>query len=148
MKMNKWSAVLFTLVVTTFIACIKPRVELDDTAWGDKAYITSAVLFRYDTVRNQMGYDQPVTGYQNVAVATNTNLVSRENATLTIVAVRGTNIKQIGIRFSHFAKLIEPLNGAPQAGMVSDFSQGPYKYRLTSADGTVREWTLNISVAP
>lgn len=148
MKNNKWMFFLLTAMTIAYTACIKPRVELDDTVWGDKAYITSAVLFRYDTVRNQMGYDQPVTGYQNVAVATTSNVVDRENATLTIVAAKGTNARQIGIRFSHFAQKIEPLDGAPPAGVVSDFSKGKYVYKLISADGTTRNWTVNISVAP
>lgn len=128
-------------------ACLKPSIELDDTVWGDKAVITAAVLFRYDEVTNELGYGQPVTGYQNVAVTTTVNKVDATTATVSIVASKGTDLKKIGIRFSHFAKKIEPIGDAPPAGLISDFSKGNYVYRLYSADGTIRDWKVDISVA-
>ena len=143
-----YSLLAILLTTACFTSCIKPRVELNEGAWGDQAYITSVVLFRYDSVTNQLGYDQPVTGYQNVAVTTTTNLIDRPTATMTIVASRGTMLNRIGVRFSHFAQKIEPLNGAPPAGVISDFSKGPYIYKVISSDGTTRDWKLDISVAP
>jgi hypothetical protein len=150
-KIMKHKKILYGLtlfVLLTFSACLKPRVELDDTLWGDNAFITTAVLFRYDEVKNQLGYDEVVTGYQNVSITTPSNIVDKGKATITIVAAKGTDLTKIGIRFSHFAKKIEPVNGAPVAGVIADFSKGPFVYKLISADGTVRDWTIYISVAP
>jgi len=150
-KIMKHKKILYGLSLIILMACsscMKPRVELDDSVWGDNAYITTAVLFRYDEVKSQLGYNEVVTGYQNVGITTPTNVVDKAKATVTIIAAKGTDLTKIGIRFSHFAKTIEPVNGAPVAGVVSDFSKGTFVYRLFSADGTVRDWTVYISVAP
>lgn len=148
MKTNKKLVLGICLILIGISSCIKPRVELDDSVWGDNAYITAVVLFRYESVTNQLGYNEPVTGYQTMSVSTTSNVISRDQATVTIVAVKGTNLAKIGIRFSHFAKKIEPLDGAPPAGMIGDFSKGVYTYRLYSADGTIRDWKLSFAVAP
>ncbi|RZM20743.1 MAG: hypothetical protein EOO88_35295 [Pedobacter sp.] len=140
-----FSIVFFSISLSS---CTKPRIELDDSVWGDQAFITQAVLFKYTTVTNQLGYEEPVTGYQNTSVTTVSNIIDRSGATVTLVAAKGTDLTKIGIRFSHFAKKIEPLNGAPVAGVISDFSAGNFTYRVTSADGTVRDWRVKVSVAP
>lgn len=131
----------------TFTSCLKPRVELDQGAWGDNAFITNAVLFEYVEVTNDLGYGTPVTGYQTKNIGTTSNVVDRDNATITIIAQKGTNLNKIGIRFSHYGTKIEPLDGAPTAGVISDFSKGYFRYKVYSADGTTREWKLMISVA-
>ncbi|MCX2452081.1 hypothetical protein OQX61_12485 [Pedobacter sp. PLR] len=136
------------IALLIFSGCMKPRVALDDTMWGDNATLSSAVLFKYEEVKNQLGYDEVVTGYQNVGISTTSNVLDKEKATINIVAVKGTDLTKIGIRFSHFAKKIEPLNGAPAAGIIADFSKGPFVYRLYSADGTIRDWTITVTVAP
>lgn len=134
------------LTLLSLCSCLKPRVELDQGAWGDKAFIATTVLFEYVEVTNELGYGEPVTGYQSKGVATASNVVDRENATITIVAKKGTDLTKIGIRFSHYGTKIEPLEGAPIAGVISDFSKGYFKYKVYSADGTTREWKLMISV--
>lgn len=148
MKLNKKLYFLLLIFPLAFSACMKPRVELDDTMWGDNANITTAVLFKYEEVKNQLGYDEVVTGYQDVGISTSSNVVDKAQATIKIVAVKGTDLTKIGIRFSHYAKKIEPVNGAPAAGIISDFSKGQFVYRLHSADGTVRDWTIYLSVLP
>ncbi|MCY4778104.1 hypothetical protein ORI89_00465 [Sphingobacterium sp. UT-1RO-CII-1] len=148
MKLRILIKAFLLLLILGLSSCLKQRVELDETQWGDNAHITSVVLFKYVEVTNQLGYDKPVTGYQNVAVPTPTNIVDKEKFTVTLQAEKGADLKNIGIRFSHFAKLIEPINGAPIAGVISDFSNGPFQYRLTSADGTIRDWTVHVSVMP
>ncbi|WP_276481464.1 DUF5018-related domain-containing protein [Paraflavitalea pollutisoli] len=147
MKLNIVAILLGILCLST-ISCMKPRVKFDDSVWGDNATITAAVLFRYTEVTNNLGYGEPVTGYQNVAVATKSNTIDKTGFTVNIVAVKGTDLSKIGIRFSHYAKLITPLDGAPAAGIIADFTKGKFVYQLTSADGTVRDWTVNIAVEP
>jgi hypothetical protein len=148
MKQNKWLIVLLIIISISTTSCLKQRVELDDTVWGDQANITGAVLFKYTTVTNQLGNAEPVTGYQNTGITTASNVVDKSQATVRIVAIKGTDLTKIGIRFTHAAKTIEPINGAPVAGTIADFSKGQFTYRLHSADGTDRDWTILISVAP
>lgn len=138
----KLSAFLFLICAAS---CMKPRVDMDLGAWGDNANITAVVLFRYVEIKSQLGYKDSVIGYQNVAVSTKSNTIDKATATVNIVAVSGTDLTKMGVRFSHFAVKIEPLDGAPAAGMIADFSKGSFKYRLYSADGTTRDWTVNIS---
>jgi hypothetical protein len=38
-----------------------------------------------------------------------------------------------------------PLNGAPKLGSPGDFSAKEFKYQVTAADGTKREWTIKIT---
>jgi len=147
----KHKNILYSLMLMSLLllsACMKPSVELDDTQWGDNANITTAQLFKYDEVKNQLGYGEVVTGYQTTGITTTSNVVDKGQATVRIVAVKGTDLTKVGIRFTHFAKTIEPMNGAPVAGIIADFSKGQFTYRLHSADGTIRDWTILISVAP
>lgn len=141
----KITGFLFLLLISG-VSCMKPRVDMDLGAWGDNANITAAVLFRYVEVKTQLGYKDSVIGYQNVSISTKSNTIDKATATVNIVAVNGTDLTKMGIRFSHFAMKIEPLDGAPVAGVIADFSKGSFKYRLYSADGTTRDWTVNISV--
>jgi|LauGreDrversion4_1035100.scaffolds.fasta_scaffold429049_1 hypothetical protein len=145
---NKFFIFLLLSITVLIFSCTKPRIEFNRTVWGDNAVITSAVIFKNVEVTNQLGYNAPVTGYQSVAIATPTNTVDKSTYTVTIVAAKGTDLKAIGVRFTHFADFITPVNKAPAAGVISDFSAGNFVYRLTSADGTTRDWKVLISVAP
>lgn len=43
------------------------------------------------------------------------------------------------------AARITPVNGAPTLGKAADFSAKEFKYLVTAADGTKREWTIKIT---
>ena len=43
------------------------------------------------------------------------------------------------------AARIAPMNGAPKLGNPGDFSAKEFKYIVTAADGTKREWTIKIT---
>lgn len=43
------------------------------------------------------------------------------------------------------AARIAPVNGAPTLGKAADFSAKEFKYLVTAADGTKREWTIKIT---
>ncbi|HEY9259715.1 DUF5018-related domain-containing protein [Chitinophaga sp.] len=144
-KIIKLSAFLCMLLIFA-ASCMKPRVDMDLGAWGDNANITAAVIFRYVEVKTQLGYKDSVIGYQNVSISTKSNTIDKAAATVNIVAVSGTDLTKMGIRFTHLATKIEPLDGAPVAGVISDFTKGTFKYRLYSADGTTRDWTVNVTV--
>lgn len=147
MKSLKYILMLlsFSFVQT---ACMKPRVDFDPTVYGDHAVITNVQMFRYVPVTNQLGYNEAVDGYQLAVITTTTNTIDKPGATVNYVAAKGTDLTKIAIRFSHEAKKIEPVADAPTPGIIADFSRGRYQYKLVSADGTERVWTINISVAP
>lgn len=45
---------------------------------------------------------------------------------------------------SHAAS-VTPLDGAPKLGVLGDYSAKSFKYRVTSASGTYKDWTLQIN---
>jgi hypothetical protein len=45
------------------------------------------------------------------------------------------------------AATIKPINGAPELGVVADWSQ-PHSYLVTAADGTSKTWTITASITP
>lgn len=151
MRLNiKYPAIYITILSLFFFSC-DPRVDLDDSVWGNTAEITAVSLFEYIEVTNQLGLNEPVTGIQQRSVSA-TVVINKDNAgisgtigenpTVTITVASTVDLTKIGIRFSHFAKNITPVEGAVAAGVIGDFSKGPYKYKLLSADGSVRYWTI------
>jgi hypothetical protein len=141
------TAIIFSLMLTMFYSCLKPRISLNAGQWGDKAQITGVNIFRYKQVSNLLNYQDTVTGFQFVTIK---SIVTIDDSAykVNIITDLGTDLSAIGIRISNFAEKIEPQNGAPTAGYISDFSKGPYIYKLFSSDGTIRDWTLSFSVSP
>lgn len=45
---------------------------------------------------------------------------------------------------SHAAS-VTPLDGAPKLGVLGDYSAKSFKYRVTSASGVYKDWTLQIN---
>lgn len=130
-------------------ACTKPRIEPDYSIYGDKAFIKTITTFYYKEIKNNLNYDEQVTGYQIVNIS-NTQTVDSPNKKVNVVLakVAGIDLTKIGIRLNTDAQRVESINGAPTPGLIGDFSKGPYTYRFYSADGTVRDWTISFSFAP
>lgn len=137
---------VITCVLIT-LSCTKPRIDLEDHIYGDKAVITAVNVVKLNEVTNQLNYNEPVTGVQSVSV-TSSSTVDKENFKAHIIVNAGTDLTKVAIQISNYAKRVEPVNGAPTPGYIRDFSKGPYVYRLHSADGTVRDWTLTFAVQP
>ncbi|WP_316812653.1 DUF5018-related domain-containing protein [Pedobacter heparinus] len=153
MKNNKIRLIAF-LMILSLGACTKARIEPDFSIYGDKAFITAVTTFDYITVTNPLNYNEPVTGYQ-VRGLSNTTTIDRVNFKINVVVNNPTgtispsnpalDITKMGIRLANEATKIEPLNGAPAAGVIADFSKGPYVYRVYSADGSQHDWTISIA---
>ncbi|WP_316793342.1 DUF5018-related domain-containing protein [Pedobacter frigoris] len=148
MNTRKFLAIQILIVLFCF-ACTKPRIEPDDSVYGDKAFVNSINTFYYKEVKSNLNYGEQVAGYQKLTV-TNTQTVDRNNSKVNVVLAKVTdvNLTNIGIAINTDAQRVEPINGAPTAGLIGDFSKGPYVYRLHSADGATRDWTISFSVAP
>lgn len=133
-------------VFALFFSCA-PRIELDEGQWGDNAFLTDVKVFVYNEEEHSLEEaelgdgTELVPGIQRKFLSTS-SVVDKDAAVVDVTVPANTDLTQVGIVFRHTAKIIEPLNGAPLAGYIDDFSNGPYTYRVTSADGTVRNWSV------
>lgn len=133
------------LMIISLGACTKARIEPDFSIYGDKAFITGVTTFDYIPVTHDLNYNEAVTGYQ-VRALNNTPTIDKVNFKINVlITTAAADLSKMGIRLSNDATKIEPLNGAPLAGIIADFSKGPYVYRVHSADGSVHDWTISFT---
>ncbi|MCT4591356.1 MAG: hypothetical protein N4A71_26285 [Carboxylicivirga sp.] len=131
-----------------FTAC-EPRIDFDDGQWGDHAYIDKVHIFSLLEEKHELSEWHTdsvlVTGVRRQIESLKTDIDSIK-AIATVTIKPNVDLKKVGIIFSHRSKKIEPLQGSPVAGLLGDFSdeKGPFLYRLFSADGTKRDWTVII----
>jgi hypothetical protein len=144
---NRISLGLLFAIATLSVSCLKPRITPDYSIYGDKAFIKSITTFKYIEVTNNLNYNTPVTGDEIVNIK-NKMTTDTIHTTISVITNVGTDLTQMGIRLINDAQKIEPINGAPVAGLIGDYSKGPYVYRVYSADGTVRDWSLTFTVSP
>ena len=138
---------IFSLVISSLFSC-EPRIKMDMTQWGDHSLIDNVRIF---TLNSQ---DQQLQEYFTNGMTTPARqrvYVSNGNAVIDAIASKATisvnataDITKVGIEFYHQGTRIEPLNGAPIAGILKDFSAKQFVYRVFSADGKVRDWTIII----
>lgn len=131
-----------------FTGCLKPRIHLDLTQFGDHAYMSRVEIFRLDTTEEQLeeyhenGELTPAIKRVFVDLGT---VIDSTAATAVCTVAPNTDLTNVAIAFITTAQKVEPLEGAPVPGHLSNFSKGgPYVYRLFSADGTKRDWTVTI----
>ncbi|GAB3648684.1 hypothetical protein GCM10028791_12850 [Echinicola sediminis] len=148
-KMNK-NIGLFLLLLMAFSACLQAGLE-ELPAFSD-AEITR-MRFEYRWINEEGDYPQ-----LNVAPLDTEVSVDSENAVISCsITVPQANQDfpesirdQVGLSgivgFADIsnAAVLSQLHGAPLLGEVADFSNGPYQYRVTAADGSGKEWTLVI----
>ena len=135
--------------VCAILASCQPRIDFEEGQWGDQAFLEDVKVFIYKQEDHSLeeaenGGDD-VTGVQRIFLSTSSD-IDKNIATVSVSVPVDTDLANVGIVFRHTAKLIEPLNDAPKAGFLDDFSTGPYVYRVTSADGTTRDWTISFIV--
>lgn len=133
-----------SITVSILFSC-QPRIDFDEGQWGDNAVITDVLLFRLLEQEHQLQEyyenDQTTTGIQRQFLSTSS--VIDEGAATVTVSVPGTiDLTNVGLIIRHKAARIEAQSGSPRAGFLDDFSGGPYRYRVISADGTTRDWTI------
>jgi len=128
----------------------KPRIDLDLSQWGDRAFVTNIQLFAKEVLGDfklaeyYENDGQLTTGVRRVIMAGTQADVDRENATVTLRIPPGNDLAETGFLITHTSARVEPLNGAPKGGELADLRGGTFTYRLYSADGTAREWTIII----
>lgn len=141
--------ILLVMVVAlvTIIASCGPRIDLDKSQWGDHAYLNDVQVFTFDEEEQELQefYEngETTTAIRRNFVHVGKAAIDSTASTALVVVEAGTNLSNVGIIFFHRAEKIEPVGSAPAAGFLDDFSGGPYQYRLFSADGTQRDWTVS-----
>jgi hypothetical protein len=148
MKNTLLNIFFVALFGSLLFSCTK-RIDMDYTQWGDHAFIDNVQIF------NIQMQDQQLQEYYTSGVLTPASrriYVSVGNAVIDSVNFKATvkvpatvDLTKTGIEFFHKAVKIEPVNGAPIAGIIKDFSSRQFVYRLFSADGTTHDWTIVIS---
>lgn len=143
MKKYRFLTLLFFL--TTIMSC-EPRIEMNMAQWGDTAFITNVQLFKLDiddNVQLQEYYNtgQKVTGVRKIIISASAD-IDEEAATVYVALNEGETLDSAGILIYHRSVKVKPLSNTPKAGVVTDLSSGQFSYRLISADGTHRDWTI------
>lgn len=133
-----------------FVAC-EPRIKMDLEQWGDHAYIDNVEVIKLDTdeeAKLQEYYQNEtpmeVTGIRNVVVSVGTAVIDSVGYVAKVKVKKDVDLKYAGVRIYHKCVLVEPVNGTPKAGIVTDLSEKELVYRLNSADGSRHDWKIII----
>ncbi len=146
--MKKNIIYIFAVVLLAGLCSCEERIELDLSQWGDHAYIDNVQLFTLEADEHELqefytsGALTPAR--RRLFVSTGTAVIDSVNFTATMTVPAEVDRSRTGIIIYHKAEMVEPLGGAPIAGIINDFSASPYSYRLISADGSKHDWTINI----
>jgi len=146
--MKKIILVLNIIGIIVLINACEPRIEMDMTQWGDHAYLDNVQVFKYEVDDDPVLYETmndvgDISGYRRIISATAT--IDNENAIATVSLKGNESLTEAGLIFYHQCVKIEPLDDSPRGGMIGDLSNKLLKYRLYSADGTTRDWTIKIT---
>ena len=131
------------------ISSCGPRIELDEGAWGDKAFLTNVQIFKLDINENVhlvewANNQDPMTGVRKLIISQGNATIDNTNFKATVKLTAGASLVGTGFMFFHSGTLIEPIGGAPKAGIANDLSAKNFTYRVHSADGSQHDWTIII----
>lgn len=142
------SIFIVALVGILFASC-KPRITMDFDQWGNKAIIDNIQIFNIQLQDQQLqeyytsGVLTPASRRTYVSIGN--AVIDLPNFTATVRVPASIDLTKVGIEFFHKAVKIEPLNGAPIAGIIKDFSARQFVYKVYSANGVTREWKVIIT---
>lgn len=146
--MKKNIIYIFTVLILAGLCSCEERIKLELDQWGDHAYIDNVQLFTLQADEHELqefytsGALTPAR--RRVIASTGNAVIDSVSFTATMTVPAAVDRTRTGIIFYHKAERIEPLNGAPIAGIINDFSGSQYSYRLISTDGSKHDWTVNI----
>ena len=143
------NTILLILLMTTVSSCLKSG--LDDLETYSDAEITN-LNFEYrwwDEAKKQLAVktlniDRQISKEQNLITCKLT--VPDANGSFTDAVRQEVSLSSLTAYMDlSIAARMTPVNGAPKVGVPSDFSAKEFKYLVTAADGTKREWTIKIT---
>lgn len=141
--------ILVIFLMGTVSSCLKSG--LDDLETYNEAEITN-VNFEcrwWDEAKNQMvvktlGIEKQISKDENLITCKLT--VPAASGNFTEAVRQDVSLSSlIGYMDLSTAARIAPLNGAPKLGNPGDYSAREFKYLVTAADGSKREWTIKIT---
>lgn len=147
--MKKFFIHLFILLLAAniFSSC-SPRIEMDMAQWGDHALIDNVKFFNLKAENHNLQEyytnGQVTPARQRVYVSIGNAVIDAKAYTATIPITAGIDLAKIGIELYHQGTKIEPVNNAPIAGIIGNFTAKQFVYRVYSADGTIHDWTIKI----
>ena len=149
MKNIKSYLVCLPFLLMSFFSCTKPRIEMNMAQWGNHSSITNIQLFKLETVDGvkleEFYLDgTTLTGTRQIIISVGTAVVDPTARTVTVKLKPGETFTSIGLLIYHDGKKVEPMNGAPRAGLTNDLSKGPYTYRVHSANGEFTDWIITL----
>jgi hypothetical protein len=141
--------IILLVGIAGVISSCGPRIELDYGQWGDKAFITNVQIFKLDIddeakLVEWHTNEEPMTGVRKIIISAGNAVIDNDNYTAKVKLRAGESLVGAGFMFYHYGTLIEPMNGAPKAGIANDLSAGQFTYRVHSADGSQHDWTIII----
>jgi hypothetical protein len=137
--------ILLLIAISVFAYSCNQRIELDEGQWGTFADITTAgvVLFQWK-LDNVTLAEGNVQGAKSESITLSVT-VDATTLTATTKVKTGVDLTKAACYIYHNGKKVEPLNGAPVPGVVSDYSAKQFMYRIFSADGVYKDWKLVIT---
>ncbi len=142
--------ILKTGIVVLFaflIQACEQRIELDAGQWETAADITSgAFMFVWD-IEEGVEIPEPTGGSLDRTKTTivSSSNVDAENAIVYVTLDDGVDPSALGCFIYFNGEKIEPIDNAPELGVITSWSIGTeYQYRIYSADGQYKDWTLII----
>ncbi len=156
LNINKMNKYLFIIVMVLISSSCIDFLEwgLDELPLNDEAEIQTFFFEYRFTVVNENGFPQVEFRTMETAVTKdNTNI----NCVVTVPGPSGFFTEQVaaGVNLTNLvgyctlspAAVIEPMDNAPRLGGVGNWSQSPYRYKVTAADGSTKTWTITVSMA-
>tara|TARA_R110002072_G_scaffold302929_1_gene489865 strand:+ start:2471 stop:2923 length:453 start_codon:yes stop_codon:yes gene_type:complete len=146
---NIKNKLLFLIAVVVFSSC-DPRVDLDYGQWGDNSELINVLLYVYDFQDHELQEfretGELTPGVRKVLRSTGM-VIDEDNHTASVNLPGSFSLVDdvVVIAFQHNGTKVEPLNGAPIAGLPADLTTGPYTYRIHSADGGFTDWVVTIN---
>ncbi|MDX9881441.1 MAG: hypothetical protein RBS73_05205 [Prolixibacteraceae bacterium] len=147
--MKKFTKYFLASISFLLLISCEPRMELDMEQWGDHAFLTNVQVFTLQENEHQLQeyYESGMLtpARRRVIISTGNAVIDQTAFTATVTVPAATNISRAGLIFYHEAEKIEPQDGSPIAGIITDLSlSGNLTYRVISADGTTHDWKVII----
>ncbi|AWW32201.1 hypothetical protein DN752_19795 [Echinicola strongylocentroti] len=135
--------IVLVVLALAMVSCGQ-RVELDEGQWGVHADITSGAFFYKWELNDITLAEGDVEGARREDVTVSTD-VNTENQQVVTTINAEEDLSRMACYIYHDGVKVEPLAGAPALGVVSDYSTGEFTYRIYSANGEFKDWTIVVT---
>ncbi len=154
--MKRYSIILIAILAMIFSSCLKSGLEDLPEFEGKEITGVTRIEYRFVGERVSEASGQKIVEYVELKQSTAPE-IDTDNATVKIsVVVPSTNTiftqaerekcsnkNVVVIVGLSTAARISPLDGAPKLGVPGDWSK-PNKYKVTAADGSSKDWTIEV----